>query len=351
MQHTWIDGFLRSSLHNAAIVELGLMYNPDAVSRMLEFVLQRPNQPNQSVPTGKSIFKVFEENGRSLLILGKPGSGKTITLLQLAETLIHKAQQDEAQPVPIILNLSSWQHQELADWLIEEMFCQYQVAKSLTHSWIECNQLLLLLDGLDEVAEAYRDDCIKAINKFKASYPAELVVCSRIDDYECLGARLNLPNAVLIQPLTPLQIETHLKSFGGGLYERIREALAHDKDLQALAKSPLMLNIMIISYRDPEPKELSVSASPDDKRRYLLSTYVERMFERRPLHTDAGYDRSQALHWLMNLAGGMSRHQLSIFHIERLQPSSSPLTGIDPHLLMRIDPPELCSGFDPSLIF
>jgi|LGVF01.1.fsa_nt_gb hypothetical protein len=29
----------------------------------------------------------------------------------------------------------------------------------------------------------------------------------------------------------------------------------------------------------------------------------------------------------------------------------SPLTGIDPHLLMRIDPPELCSGFDPSLIF
>ena len=48
IQHTWIDGFLRNSLHNAAIVELGLMYKPDAVSRMLEFVLQRPNQPNQS---------------------------------------------------------------------------------------------------------------------------------------------------------------------------------------------------------------------------------------------------------------------------------------------------------------
>jgi len=30
---------------------------------------------------------------------------------------------------------------------------------------------------------------------------------------------------------------------------------------------------------------------------------------------------------------------------------ASPLTGIDPHLLMRIDPPELRSGFDPSLIF
>jgi hypothetical protein len=30
---------------------------------------------------------------------------------------------------------------------------------------------------------------------------------------------------------------------------------------------------------------------------------------------------------------------------------TSPLTGIDPHLLMRINPPELYSGFDPSLIF
>jgi len=30
---------------------------------------------------------------------------------------------------------------------------------------------------------------------------------------------------------------------------------------------------------------------------------------------------------------------------------ASPLTGIDPYLLMRIDPPELCSGFDPFLIF
>ena len=30
---------------------------------------------------------------------------------------------------------------------------------------------------------------------------------------------------------------------------------------------------------------------------------------------------------------------------------TSPLTGIDPHLLMRIDPPELCSGFALTLIF
>jgi hypothetical protein len=29
----------------------------------------------------------------------------------------------------------------------------------------------------------------------------------------------------------------------------------------------------------------------------------------------------------------------------------SPLTGIDPHLLMRIDPLESCSDFDPPLIF
>jgi hypothetical protein len=31
--------------------------------------------------------------------------------------------------------------------------------------------------------------------------------------------------------------------------------------------------------------------------------------------------------------------------------AASALTGIDPHLLMRIDPPELCSGFDLSLFY
>ena len=43
------------------------------------------------------------------LILGKPGGGKTTTLLELAEALLERAEGDSNAPIPVILELSSWQ--------------------------------------------------------------------------------------------------------------------------------------------------------------------------------------------------------------------------------------------------
>jgi hypothetical protein len=43
------------------------------------------------------------------LILGKPGGGKTTTLLELAEALIERAEGDSDAPIPVILELSTWQ--------------------------------------------------------------------------------------------------------------------------------------------------------------------------------------------------------------------------------------------------
>src|SRR5690606_5325300 len=132
----------------------------------------------------------------------------TITLLQLAEALIAEAHQDHNQPIPVVLNLASWADQKwpLEKWLTEELFVQYQVSKVLGFRSIRNNQLLYLLDGLDEVAGEVREDCIAAINNFKAHFVADIVVCSRIRDYEALKNRLNLGVAVRIEPLTKTQI-------------------------------------------------------------------------------------------------------------------------------------------------
>ena len=74
-----------------------------------------------------------------------------------------------------------------------------------------------MLDGLDEVKAEYRDDCIAALNQFKQEYVAELVVCSRIKDYEFLSNRLNFQRAVYIKLLTLEQICDHLDNVGGNL--------------------------------------------------------------------------------------------------------------------------------------
>ena len=60
--------------------------------------------------------------GRSLLILGAPGSGKTTMLLELARQLIERARQEVTEPIPVVFNLSSWTEKlTLADWLAREL--------------------------------------------------------------------------------------------------------------------------------------------------------------------------------------------------------------------------------------
>ncbi|HEX6387722.1 MAG TPA: NACHT domain-containing protein [Anaerolineae bacterium] len=319
---TWIEGFLHQSLSHAIALELNLTYEPEAVARK---VLQVSGQASRLIPVERPIREVFEAHGRSLLIQGDPGSGKTITLLQLGESLIKDAQNDPTQPIPMVLNLSSWAQQRppLADWLVDEIFVQYQVAKKVTHTWIETNQLLFLLDGLDEVAEAHRDKCIAAINAFKETYPAETVVCSRTADYKMLKNRLNLTTAVRIEPLSDQQVRAYLNQEGLEM-QAVRVAINTDTALRELARSPLFLSIMTLAYHGMSRAELKSFGSIEARRSHLFHTYVECMFERRSLPADSCYSKDQAFHWLTNLAHNMHQHNFSAFYIERMQPSWLP---------------------------
>jgi predicted NACHT family NTPase len=56
---------------------------------------------------------VLLAGGNALLILGAPGSGKTTTLLELARSLIAASEAHADEPVPVVLNLSSWANKQL----------------------------------------------------------------------------------------------------------------------------------------------------------------------------------------------------------------------------------------------
>jgi len=66
----------------------------------------------------------------------------------------------------VVFNLSSWatKQQPLVDWLVEELSSTYQVPRKLGRAWVDTDQILSLLDGLDEVAPRERTACIEAIN-------------------------------------------------------------------------------------------------------------------------------------------------------------------------------------------
>lgn len=189
----WIEGVLNQSLYKVAQMELGLVDKSDAVEQPLNAVVQVPDRAPTSIQPGTRISQIFDEQAGALLILGAPGTGKTTFLLELAQDLLDRAERDDNQPIPVIFPLSSWaaKRQPLAEWFIAELNQRSYVPKRVARHWVQTEQILPLLDGLDEVAAEHRKACVAAINQFRREHGLlPIAVCSRITDYEALGTKL-----------------------------------------------------------------------------------------------------------------------------------------------------------------
>lgn len=337
MRNFWVKGVLNQSLHDQVLISLDLEERPDAVTPPWNLMLGTNTQLPQELPANTSVLSLFDRigEGRTLLILGEPGSGKTNTLLQLARDLIARAEEDVDHLIPVIFNLSSWTGMmakaakrksrsapstqvTIADWLITELNGKYQVPKQVAMNWVKKQQLLLLLDGLDEVQQADRDDCVAALNTFQQTHNTEIVVCSRIEDYEALQHRLDFQTAIYLRSLTQDQIFRYLNTLEADL-TGLRTLLETDPELQELAQSPLMLNLMVLSYQGIAAENLPRSGIVGNHRQHLFNSYIQRMLKRQG--NNPQYSSEQTLHWLSWLSQRMQAASQTVFLIEQMQPS------------------------------
>ena len=320
----WLEGVLEKSVHGQALIDLSKEVWTEKTENPWAQILELPDQTSRTLRPGEPIGELFAEIGRSLLILGAPGSGKTITLLDLARDLISRAESDASQPIPVVFNLSSWTDPRriLSDWLIDELLSKYQVPKKIASRWLEASWIVPLLDGLDEVMTANQSACVEAINSHVQNNGVPgLAACSRLKEYTDLPIRLNVTGAVCLQPLTPEQVKNYVAHSGDAL-AGLNTALDKDPVLQTLAETPLMLDVMSMAYRDLPAEELTSTTLNTEKERrsHLFNTYIDKMFIRKGKGTQ-GYAREQTLGWLSWLASGMQQHGQTVFLIEQLQPS------------------------------
>ena len=319
----WIKGFLTNSLYIKVLIELGLEKRLDLVQRSFSDMEEFPEKSRQLIPEDKGTIDVFNQMGvgRTLLILGEPGAGKTITLLKLAESLIARTETDLSLPIPVVFNLSSWANkkQAISEWLIQELSDKYKVSKPLGKAWVEEQQLLLLLDGLDEVKAEHRNACVRALNQFIQTHGiTEIVVCSRIRDYEILSERLKLQSAICIQPLTSEQIYQYLEQ-ADEQFTALKTLLERNAELLKLATSPLILSVMSLAYQGCSLEDLSSMSSPEEWQPRLFDNYIKRMFRRKK--STQKYSTEKTMRWLIWLAQRMSEEELTVFLIEQMQPS------------------------------
>ena len=323
VKHYWIEGVLERSLHNQALIELGLEERSQAVALPISGVEEFAKEANRPFPEGTQATDIFDGlgAGRTLLILGEPGAGKTTTLLKLVQTLIARIGDDFSQPIPVVLNLSSWakKKQSIAEWLVKDLYETFQVSKSLGTTWIKEEQLTLCLDGLDEVAAQHRNACLQALNYFlKTHGRTEVVVCSRICDYEALSDRLRVRCAIYVQPLTAQQIDRYIAQAGEQL-SALSRVFSRDPEIREFAASPLILSVMSLAYQGYSLEDFPDLSSVETFHQQLFDAYVVRMFQRRGSVTHQ-YSNDQRKHWLIWMAQQMANSSETVFLIERLQP-------------------------------
>lgn len=323
----WITGVLEQSLHGAALIALGLSKQSNVLANPRHLLFEQTNQSSHMLPVSTRITQAYDKALGELLILGEPGSGKTTLLLELARDLLSRAEGDKEHPMPVVFNLSSWavKRQPLTDWLVEELNTKYQVPRKLGRAWVDAEQVLPLLDGLDEVALAYRAACVEAINAFHKDHGLlPLVVCSRSADHLALKQPVLLHSTVVVQPLTEQQIDEYLSGAREQM-EAVRMALSEDSVLRELVTTPLWLNVLTLAYHGESVKDLVAAGSLEDRRRRLFNNYVMAMLP--PWGAETRYMQQQTLHWLTWLARQMDQHSQTEFYIEWMSSDWLPDSG------------------------
>ncbi len=314
----WINVVLKQSLINEALILLGKKVDDEKIPKPWNQLIELQEQ-FKSVANDAPIDAVFDACGR-LLILGEPGTGKTTSLLELAESLISRAKEDPSERIPFVLNLSSWhESQTIREWIVERLNRDYSVPDEIGGNWLSNNYLVPLLDGLDEVDSANQLKCVVAINQYiDEEKPPGLVVCSRTSEYQWLPVQLKMYGAVCLELLNHEQINSYLAKLGNEV-ELLRKSIESDSDLQKIAETPLMLNIMCMTYQSACPEYLPDEKQTIEARKIqIFDAYVEKMFYRKESLKKAFSVRKakECLHWLANK---MEEKSQSVLYIENMQ--------------------------------
>jgi DNA polymerase III delta prime subunit len=315
----WVRGVLEHSIHGAVLVDLRRDERPDAIVHPWASVISEASDIPKSSSPDDSVDAAFERYGRSLLILGEPGAGKTTTLLCLARTLLSDLDSGNSGPVPVVLSLSTWKEHRgtLASWIVREIRDRYSIPPALSKRWLSEGRLLPLLDGLDETAPEFRESCVTAINGYVAL--TGLVVTSRVAEYEALSGRLRVNAATQLLPMTTEQILRFVEQVGAPL-AALHRAIIDGTEWQALASSPLMLSVMALAFRDDDGSAFRDGDNDIARRRRVFSLYVDRMIQRRGAAWQPEL-RQSLRPVLAHLAVKMKAHGATMFATDQLQPS------------------------------
>jgi hypothetical protein len=271
--------------------------------------------PYNSQEIKEEIGKTFQEAYGRLLIVGQPGAGKTTLLLQLADRLFDL----EEDTLPVVLNLATWQSSfgKLETWLEEVMASELSTNKAGARAVLRQSNLVLLLDGLDELKEdEVINSCLAAIADYGAVGGRRFVITCRIEEYKRVkeDARVNLQ--IEVGPLTGEQLEAELNRMGREQPEALPllQAIQKDQLLRQAVEMPFYFNTLQMLFAGRLP--VFVSRDLTSRKEEIKQKFIEGA-----LHGPKNeiYPPLTATNWLSFLANQMNRKNKVVFELVDLQ--------------------------------
>lgn len=331
IEHTCVD-WLRQKVPAGKRLRIERDDCPQAVDKP-----ERETPPSAPAGVVDPVYDTFRNRSCRLLILGRPGGGKTIALFELCQSLHREARRDQDSRYPLVFNLGSWRwhDQRFETWMRREIEKKYGIGKKKARELVESDEIVPLLDGLDEVDPDSRAGCVKAINAYltRREFPV-LAVCCHSQVYGEIPGHARLEGAVELRPLDPRQIGERLTTGGDPGLAAVREAVEANGELQRLAASPLMLILLERTYRGADPNAVreALGNPAADWRKKIFDEYVSRMLEPErdlpwaQVEKDRDYPPEKTRRSLSWLAGRMRQHDSELL-IEQIQPAWLPTEG------------------------
>lgn len=198
---------------------------------------------------------------KKLIVLGEPGSGKTMLLRHVVFTYASQGLDNiPGQPIPLYLELNRVGSTDTAlmDALIQSIESHnFPRAQGFLKAALENGSLLILLDGLDEVNAPSRPALVKQIGDLSQKYKGiRIIVTCRKAVYHGELDTWSEQRLEVIE-FDDQQIQRFMTSWqkdmpAGKSIEHFFRTLQERPQIMALARNPLLLTMIAYLYTDTE---------------------------------------------------------------------------------------------------
>jgi hypothetical protein len=233
--------------------------NTDSISptdNAVKFSMWKSIKKHEPIDAYKAIQK-----HKNLVVIGAPGSGKTMLMNHLTLTYAREGLQGfPDKPVPVLLQLNRLNGSEknLEEHLKEVLERHnFPKGKSFINSFLKSGKLLLLFDGLDEVNTEIRVNVAAQIKDLLQKYPKNRAIVSCRTQVYKDELSTWADQKLEITEFSDQQIQSFLTAWEQDMpeeksIEQFLSRLRERPQIMAIARNPLLLAMIAYLYTDTE---------------------------------------------------------------------------------------------------